>query len=134
EPSGGRLCRSARRQRPRSVRPCRGPDGAALAAPATRRLADAGQRPGRHRLHRLAALRRRPVGMAMSKPVLGMMLAAGVASAMWSCNRVDQAAVAARVNGRELPLSLFAGEAPERSGDAVARALDKAIDQELLVQ
>ena len=72
--------------------------------------------------------------MAMSKPVLGMMLAAGVASAMWSCNRVDQAAVAARVNGRELPLSLFAGEAPERSGDAVARALDKAIDQELLVQ
>jgi len=72
--------------------------------------------------------------MAMSKPVVAMMLAAGVAAGVWSCNRADDAAsIAARVNGRELPLTRFAGEAPERSGDA-ARALDKAIEQELLVQ
>jgi EpsD family peptidyl-prolyl cis-trans isomerase len=71
--------------------------------------------------------------MMTHKPVLAMMLVAAVGAAV-SCSRTEDASVAARVNGYALPLTRLPEQPAERAGEATARALDKAIDQELLVQ
>src|SRR5689334_7509730 len=68
-----------------------------------------------------------------SRAGLWLLLAASAAVAA-ACTRSDEAgSVAARINGRELPVARLAEQAPERAQDA-GRALERAIDQELLVQ
>jgi EpsD family peptidyl-prolyl cis-trans isomerase len=73
--------------------------------------------------------------MRAGKPALAAMLAAAIA-AVAACNRTDEAGIAARVNGRELALARLSELVPgtERAREATARALEKAVDQELLVQ
>jgi EpsD family peptidyl-prolyl cis-trans isomerase len=73
--------------------------------------------------------------MRAGKPALVAMLAVAVAAAA-ACNRTEDPGVAARVNGHELALTRLSELMPagERAREATARALEKAVDQELLVQ